>query len=56
MDGNLFFDVMFALGGLGSVLWLAFGAWLSLGKDPVAAGPANLRNPRPGAGAPETQT
>jgi len=56
MGGNLFFDVMFALGGLGSVLWLAFGAWLCLGKDPVEAGPAILRTPRLGAGARETQT
>lgn len=55
MDGNLFFDVMFALGGLGSVLWLAFGAWLSLCKNSVEIDPANLRKPRPSAGAPEAQ-
>lgn len=56
MDGTLFFDAMLALGGLGSVAWLAYGAWLSLGKDPLEAGPANPRNPRLGAGAPETQS
>ncbi len=55
MDGNLFFDVMFALGGLGSVLWLAFGAWLSLGRDAVDLDIANFPKPRLGKGLPETQ-
>lgn len=55
MDGKLFLDAMFALGGLASVLWLAYGAWLSLSRNTIDSEIADFPKPQLGAGAPEPQ-